>query len=867
MVLKGDTIKMIQSVALTRKQRLIRSTLTSVVVFALTVIFLVIFLVRLDIAPFGDYSLASMDAKIQYLDFFTFYKNLLQGKESLTYTFSSGLGMSPIGIFAYYLASPFNLLILFFSKNEINTFFSVVVVLKIATAGITMSIFLNKRFEYRIPFVFTVFLSLGYALMQYNFAQNSNVMWLDGVYMLPLILLGVYYVAHMEKPLFLSVAVALSILFGWYSAGINCLYAIVWCLMEVLFSKEENHIAVKQVFRRIFMFIWSMALGVLASMVLFWPNVDAMRAGKGEFDWNNLNFRFKGNILQSVLRYSIGSFSDSTAAALFCGCFALIGAIGFFLSKNRKLRSKKIAGGMAVFSILIYYWQPLFFLYSLLKDATSYFFRYSYLSIFFLIFLAGFYYSEWDREKDVDKLVIGAIVFSISLLVLEFASKSDNLNYIYYTAVTAIIEAAILACLKKKNIVQVKKLGMIMLLCVISVMELCANGIIITRRVIVKDVSSYKKYRLATQKQVNSIKNMDSSVYRMSQTSTWNQNEYGLNITTNYNESMGYGYNGVASYTSSPQMDQLDFLTKLGYRKEGNCISVVNTSILPVDSFLGVKYVMSEMKIKGFEALDSIPKANGKVAYKNPYVLPVVFTWSGNSSKAVNYYGNPFEYVNALYSKLMGRKVKVFHPVSYQKVDENMGVHYMLSGIEKSEPIYGNIPSTSYANARINVNGIYFQDYSCWLSPSVFYIPCDETNAELMLTSENLNMFKAPQFYACDLDAMKKISSEINSRAASITQVRDGNLVISAKATDQNNKLFTSIPINSGWTVKVNGKSVKTVAFAGELMSIPLDEGKNIIELHYSIPGLKTGICGTIVGITLMILTQVIIKKRRKKVK
>ena len=81
----------------------------------------------LGMEPFGLKSAAIDDAKIQYIDFFTYYVDVLRGTRSLTYDFSNMLGGSSVGLFSYYLASPFNLLLYFFGKEGVYRFFDVAV--------------------------------------------------------------------------------------------------------------------------------------------------------------------------------------------------------------------------------------------------------------------------------------------------------------------------------------------------------------------------------------------------------------------------------------------------------------------------------------------------------------------------------------------------------------------------------------------------------------------------------------------------------------------------------------------------------------------------------------------------------------------
>ena len=99
--------------------------------------------------PFGNKSLTSMDADYQYLDLFAYLKDVLSGKNSVSYSFSKTMGGPCIGIFSYYLASPFNLLVVFFKKSGLMLFFHVVVTLKLMCAAVTC-VYLNFRVEMRL---------------------------------------------------------------------------------------------------------------------------------------------------------------------------------------------------------------------------------------------------------------------------------------------------------------------------------------------------------------------------------------------------------------------------------------------------------------------------------------------------------------------------------------------------------------------------------------------------------------------------------------------------------------------------------------------------------------------------------------------
>ena len=247
----------------------------------LTFIILILVLAVARISPFGNNSIAIYDAEVQYLDFFGYLSNILHGKDSILFSNNLTLGDSGIGVFCYYLSSPINIIIALFSKENYIAFFTTIYIIKILMCSITFSYFLQKRFEGKIQNILVILLSLCYSLIQYNTAQALNIMWLDGVYMLPLMMLGVYYLVNNKKITLLSVSTGLSILFNWYTGGINCIFSVLYFLTEFslyIIEKDKNEKTkikeiIKEFIKIFFLYIISMIIGVMLSAVLFLPNI------------------------------------------------------------------------------------------------------------------------------------------------------------------------------------------------------------------------------------------------------------------------------------------------------------------------------------------------------------------------------------------------------------------------------------------------------------------------------------------------------------------------------------------------------------------------------------------------------------------
>ena len=123
----------------------------------------------LGIAPLGSSALLFRDGQNQMTDLFCWFKDVLEGKGTIDYTFTKSLGGSNLAVFAYYLASPFSLLIMLFGKNRVAEFLDVLFIIKTCVAAGTASYYLVRRFKpYGIfRYGVTIVLAMSYALSTY----------------------------------------------------------------------------------------------------------------------------------------------------------------------------------------------------------------------------------------------------------------------------------------------------------------------------------------------------------------------------------------------------------------------------------------------------------------------------------------------------------------------------------------------------------------------------------------------------------------------------------------------------------------------------------------------------------------------------
>lgn len=877
-----------------RKQLVIQMLTAGIITFCL--LWLLFYIKKY--VPFGVHSLASKDADFQYLDFLAYLKDVFDGKNNIDYSFSKSIGGACIGVFSYYLSSPFNLLLLLFDKSQLVLFVHVIITLKLACAAATFAFYLNRRFEeWNDGSVkkqaLIIFLAVSYAVSQYGIAQACNIMWLDGFYMLPLIMLGVYRVVNGGRPVMLSVSVALAVLFNWYMGGINCVFACFWFLFEFAYlrlysgdTKAEKTV-IKDFAGKLGRFIYSMLAGVLISGVLFLPTIGAMRYSvRGSLDFGSLlDMSFIGDVSSVIDGYSLGAQSQKGSVSLYCGCLALIGFIGIFIGKKHNVKQKILAFVTLVVMLLMFYWNPLCMAFSLFKEVGSYWYRYSHVGIFCILFFAAEFFLSEDLNAVKWRVIIASVIFSAAMLCVNYLHGVQDNKLVWLTDALIVGVAVLIALISRlsKNVGAGRVFGIIftVILCAVLTVETGYSVMLQMDNIHIDNGESFVEYETAMEGLINDLKEYDSDTYRISQTrsratrslekkknnngkDTDDNFKYKNNVRANYDESFGYGYWAIGSYVSTADSTVLNFLVDTG----GDNLSVVNMPVLGTDSLLGVRYIVSDYALEGMDKVEDIAdNANGAGVYENPYSLPMAFVYDSGKYTAAKYNGNPFEYQNELYSELLGRKVEIYKPLKYETVVSKAKKRvYKMEIPEGNYIAYGNIPWNSLFNAKLNVNGIYRTGYARWLSPSVFNIPVNEDRdyyKVVLHSKQKLDLDDgAEQFYVLDLDLLKSIAEELEKYTPDVMDIENGSaeIVVNAK---EGQSLFTSIPYCDGWTVKVNGQKVQPDKVVDSLYSISLVEGENVVEMKFHVKYAGAGIACSIIGIAMLVFAE-FYRKRRK---
>ena len=115
------------------------------IAFFVPVVIMILIFIQRGIFPFGDQSFLRTDMYHQYAPFFSEFRHKLQNGGSLLYSWDIGMGVNFTALYAYYLASPMNWLLILCPKAYVIEFMTYMIVLKTGLCGLTFAWYLKKK--------------------------------------------------------------------------------------------------------------------------------------------------------------------------------------------------------------------------------------------------------------------------------------------------------------------------------------------------------------------------------------------------------------------------------------------------------------------------------------------------------------------------------------------------------------------------------------------------------------------------------------------------------------------------------------------------------------------------------------------------
>ncbi len=751
--------------------------------------------------PFGDKSMLIMDMRDQYVEFFASLRYLARGDASVLYSWSCSMGGSYLGLFAYYVASPLSFLTVFFPLEQLPLAIWLLTLLKIGLCGLTFQWYARylwrreeKAFQEGKPWLaqtVLLLIAVSYALISYNMVYSLSLMWLDGVILLPVICLGVEKLLDGKKGIHYMLAIALLFISNYYIGYMAGIFTALYFLFRILCHWEKG--CFKQMLLRTghFALCTGFAFGLSAPLIL--PLVKEFLSGK----MNGQNYLpdTRTNFALADLWKKFGngvydSITNSGLPAIYCGLLPLLLAVLFLILPRIPWKEKL---GAVLLALLL-----LYSFYNTKLDIAWHAFR----------------YPNWFPYR---------YAFLFSFMILYMACRSLTAMSWKWWRKGCLAAVAVILCFVCLDL---KKNG---------------DGLIagLDQEFGYRSMEEYQAFLDKAYPMVKSIQEKDGGFYRMNQSFEFSKND-----------SMLLGYHGMTHYSSIHNQAVNDFSRKLGIAQAWYWNSGYGSTPL-TDSLFSVKYLLEDSPVPScYQPLDS---GNGASAYQNPLCLPIAY--SGRiAAQPELAEGDPFANQNLWIQSLTGIQAPCFTPLEYSRQDTERGWSYSFVPTE-GQPVYLYMRADSLGWADVYVNGNWMGNYFS-----------NETNCNLYLGTfgqgETVTVECVPTeaknvtgvyLYQLNMDHLNQAMDILADGGMEITSHRAAKLEGRINV-GEGEGVMTSIPYDAGWKLLVDGREVKTRAYAGVWLAADVSPGEHQICLRYQAPGFRSGILAWVIAVFLAAL-------------
>lgn len=767
------------------------------------------------------------DMQGQYVSLFSYLRDVLHESESLFYSFQKGMGGSMFAAFAYYLSSPFNILLLFVNQANIPIFIFILILFKIGLSGGTMHLYLEKH--YKIDEKMAYLFSTSYALMGYVIQYYFNIMWLDAIYLLPLVLLAIDRLIDQNKKGFYIFVLFFTIMSNFYTGYMICIFSFLYFMVQM--SLQNKKIFSKTTFH----FLICSLLAALLSTGLILPTIIELKniyRFPNENIWNISTIM--GNLKVLLSKLYIGAHNcknvlNSNGTNLYCGTFILLFTYLYFTNTDISFKKKMLWGGLltflvisSIFPILIYLWHGFSFPHYFMN-------RNSFLLTFVLILLAFESYNQLGVIP-YKKLLPLLLLFGVTSLVVYFEHYAYlHLQEIILTGGFLFIYILILGRLKKDKYFKVLFLS-------IAVIEILIN------------------FQFTFQGTIDNI-TLDTIVTQYEE----------LDFDSNYRAGNRLAYSGLdsmlaktptlTSFISTGTRKVHEFMKGVGYPSSGVAQFDINQNTLVVDSLLGMRDYLSTNQSIGYEPMKQIKwLKKDATLYQNPYALPIGYLIDHNPILLDS--RNAFRYQNDLMKSFSGMAENPLELVVESKLQEGQTEILVAPGNYYVQLHYiGNIDKLDQAD--VIVNGRNLNDWEVY---GVFQVINVEDSITLTIPKIDGVTVEGISIYKLNSEVFQKQIETLQKNTLKNIQ-RDKNKLLGKIEVNEKKILFLSIPYEDGWKVKVDGKKINKIEIANTFLGIELDIGMHEIELEYIPKGIHIGIFTTLTTILITIFYLVCVKK------
>lgn len=845
--------------------------------------------------PFGDESVLSLDLNGQYVYYYDYMYDVFAGEESVFYSWSRNLSGEFMGIIGYYLGSPFNFLVWMFPRHMITEGLLTMMVTKVGAIGLCMAIYLSRGKGFGK--LTTIVFASSYALCSYTMVQTMNPMWLDGVMILPIVVYGIEKLIDDGKFIMLVISLVYAFVTCFYIGFMIAIFSAIYFLYYLAASHKEGLAFL--FFKRGALFTGVAIVSAMISCYMLIPVYNALSYGKFDFsepDYSSVYTNFELiEMLDKMFPLTYDTVRMSGLPFIYCGTIVLLMLPCYFFMK--KIRGRDRIAAAAIISVLcVSMWicqVDMLWHGGQLPNWLPY--RYSFMLSFLMVTFSA---QAFDSINEIRKKHIAGIAvawFAVLLLIEKTDNFLEDIERDTMDSLQVILPAMFILLVISAAVIQLKdklnRKSMCIVFTVIISLEIFANTFVQLLRqdwdIVYSTRPSYVNVIVPTREVVDEIKAQDDGFYRIEKT-------YHRTV----NDPMACGMYGLSHSSSTLNAKPIELLSRLGFSARSHYTrSSGGTEI--TNSLMGVKYILSceENSTANIETKDDI------TVTENEYALPMAYLVDNDIEDLELSDTEPLQNQNELLMTMLhgievisdetnereyftriiddvdleltnvtqGKTTDGHHSFKQKKEGLNTEIVYTFEMPETSS-LYMYLPSKYERTVNVWLNrktflGTYFEGDNNSIMKIGDFEAGESVTIGLTLTRSDL-YFREAQFLFCDHEAISEDLGELKARNSETVaeRVSPTKLKISVNAGEED-MLFTTIPVEKGWTVKVDGVETEYVEVLDALIAVPLTEGQHIIEMSFMTAGYPMALiitaAGVVLFIAMIVISKVLISKKR----
>lgn len=842
--------------------------------FGISMLIMIIAFAVIGLFPFGDRQIMVVDSWHQYYPFFQELHSKLTSGGSLFYSWNMGMGVNFFLIMAYYAFSPIYLLSVVFPKEGLREFMMLATAIKIALAGTFLSIYLKHTFK-REDYSITLF-GLLYAFCSFTMGYYWNIMWLDAVMLLPLILLGLNQIVDGKGHLLYVISLAVAMISNFYIGFFICEFLLIYYF--VVYALRTTGFSLKHFIKRLFQMGVFSALGIGLAAVVLLPTFRGLQlthAIKISFPTEFKNYFSYLEIMNQMLA-GVTPSVKSGLPNIFSGFVSVYFLMFFFTSKQVEVKEKIISLFLITFFMFSFNINYLNFIWHGFHFPNEVPYRFAFIYSFLIITWA------YKGFQDVDRIERRNIWFmGLVLLGYLLVNERIGLNHIVFFVSLGLL-AVYSAVVLLKRYEKIPEKIFVMALSALIIGEMILSAILGTTATGSSTRSSYPYLNNEITEAVEKIYTSDTDIYRIEMVKWYTTNDPTL-----------YGYRGVSIFSSTINSNVTVFLQKLGLGASSDANRYLFAANTPLaNGMLGIKYFLGRNNDgytpnAGYETIQDTERVK---IYKNTFPLPLgfmvdnlIYTWNNGSSI-------PFANQEDFVRSALGYPVKLYTNVP---IADEQYTNMTRTGYINNRFNYSNDDKSQVGNATITIVAPETKQMYLYMFANRSYrtkvtvgsktteyetrrglvidVGILEKDAQIKVEFEvqaATSGYFDLQAVTFDETAYQTVYDKLIDEPLKITTFKDTKIVGTVEALEDG-ILYTSIPYEKGWHIKVDGKAVETIDIKNAMIGIPLTKGTHEITFRYLPNGLKEGLWITLGSLLILIAwgdgSFVFIKKLKKR--